>query len=119
VTDLLSAARQRRVTLVVAGAGYGKTTALAEIAATGQSRWVRVKPADAQAESLSARIAAALGESPSPDRSAIAAATGSDDRQLRLRRHGQARRNYADYARRMGELDVVPVALADAGSWRP
>jgi cellulose synthase operon protein C len=39
--------------------------------------------------------------------------------QLRLRRHGEARRRYAAYARRMGELDVVPVALADAASWRP
>ena len=68
------------MTLVVAGAGYGKTTALTEVAAMGASRWVRVRPADAQAESLSARIAAALGESPTPGRSAIAAATGSDDR---------------------------------------
>ena len=82
VTALLSAARQRRVTLVVAGAGYGKTTALAEVAATGSSRWVRLRPADAQAESLSAHIAAALGDSPSPGRSAIAAATGSDDRRV-------------------------------------
>jgi DNA-binding SARP family transcriptional activator/ATP/maltotriose-dependent transcriptional regulator MalT len=64
---------------VVAGAGYGKTAALAEVAAMGASRWVRVRPADAQAESLWARIAAALGESPSPGQSAIAAATGSDD----------------------------------------
>ena len=39
--------------------------------------------------------------------------------QLRLRRHGEARRRYAAYARRMGELDVVPVALSDAASWRP
>lgn len=46
----------------------------------GASRWVRVRPADAQAESLSARIAAALGESPARGGSAIAAATGSDDR---------------------------------------
>jgi DNA-binding SARP family transcriptional activator len=82
IAALLSAARHRRVTLVVAGAGYGKTTALAEMAAGGASRWVRVRPADAQAESLSARIAAALGESPSPERSAIAAATGSDDRRV-------------------------------------
>jgi ATP/maltotriose-dependent transcriptional regulator MalT/DNA-binding SARP family transcriptional activator len=80
VTSLLSAAHGRRVTLVVAGAGYGKTTALTEIAAMGASRWVRLRPADAQAESLSARIAAALGEPPAPGRSAIAAATGSDDR---------------------------------------
>jgi ATP/maltotriose-dependent transcriptional regulator MalT/DNA-binding SARP family transcriptional activator len=80
VTSLLSAAHSRRVTLVVAGAGYGKTTALTEVAAMGASRWVRLRPADTQAESLSARIAAALGESPAPGRSAIATATGSDDR---------------------------------------
>jgi DNA-binding SARP family transcriptional activator len=34
--------------------------------------------------------------------------------QLRLRRHGEVRRYYAAYARRMEELDVVPVALSDA-----
>jgi len=79
---LLTAARQRRVTLVVAGAGYGKTTALTELAAAGACRWVRVRPADAQAESLSGSIARALGESPSPEPSAIAAATGSDDRRV-------------------------------------
>jgi ATP/maltotriose-dependent transcriptional regulator MalT/DNA-binding SARP family transcriptional activator len=77
---LLSAAGYRRATLVVAGAGYGKTTALAELDAAGTARWVRLRPADAQAESLSAHIATALGEAPAPARSAIAAATGSDDR---------------------------------------
>jgi ATP/maltotriose-dependent transcriptional regulator MalT/DNA-binding SARP family transcriptional activator len=82
VTDLLAPARQRRATLVVAGAGYGKTTALTEIAATGPSRWVRLKPADRQVESLAARIAAALGEAPSAEPSGIAAATGSDDRHV-------------------------------------
>ena len=82
VTALLAAARQRRATLVVAGAGYGKTTAVGEVAAGGASRWVRLRPADAQAESLAALIAGALGESPSPGRSAIAAATGADDRQV-------------------------------------
>ena len=39
--------------------------------------------------------------------------------QLRLRRHGEARRRYASYARRMAELDVVPVPLTDAERWRP
>jgi DNA-binding SARP family transcriptional activator len=39
--------------------------------------------------------------------------------QLRLRRHGEARRRYAAYARHMAELDVVPVPLTDAASWRP
>jgi DNA-binding SARP family transcriptional activator len=82
VSALLAAARQRRATLVVAGAGYGKTTALAEIASAGASAWVRLRPADAQAESLAARLAAALGESSAGERSAIAAATGSDDRQV-------------------------------------
>jgi ATP/maltotriose-dependent transcriptional regulator MalT/DNA-binding SARP family transcriptional activator len=77
---LLSPVSYRRVTLVVAGAGYGKTTALAELDAPGTARWVRLRPADAQAESLSVRIAAALGETPVPARSGIAAATGSDDR---------------------------------------
>lgn len=87
---LLAAASYRRATLVVAGAGYGKTTALAEFDAAGTARWVRLRPADAQAESLSARIAAALGEAPIPARSAIAAATGSDDRiVLAERRAGQ------------------------------
>lgn len=57
---MLSAARRRRTTLVVAGAGYGKTTALAEATAAGPSRWVRLRPANAQAESLAARIAGAL-----------------------------------------------------------
>jgi LuxR family maltose regulon positive regulatory protein len=80
VTALLAPAWQRRVTLVTAGAGYGKTTAIAQVAADGLASWVRVRPADAQAESLSARIAAGLGEAPARDRSVIAAATGSDDR---------------------------------------
>ncbi|HEY2552456.1 MAG TPA: BTAD domain-containing putative transcriptional regulator [Streptosporangiaceae bacterium] len=80
VATLLSGALHRRAMLVVAGAGYGKTTALSEIASTIPSRWVRLRPADAQAESLSARIATSLGEPPSPGGSAIAAATGSDDR---------------------------------------
>jgi DNA-binding SARP family transcriptional activator len=39
--------------------------------------------------------------------------------QLRLRRHGEARRRYATYARRMAELDVVPVPLAEAGDRSP
>ena len=82
VTALLAPARSRRATLVVAGAGYGKTTALTDAAAAGASAWVRLRPADAQAESMAARVAAALGESPASEHSAIAAATGSDDRHV-------------------------------------
>jgi ATP/maltotriose-dependent transcriptional regulator MalT/DNA-binding SARP family transcriptional activator len=81
VRALLSAAHQRRTTLVVAGAGYGKTTALAEIAALSPTRWVHLRPADAQVESLAARIEGALGASPAGG-SPIAAATGSDDRHV-------------------------------------
>jgi DNA-binding SARP family transcriptional activator len=39
--------------------------------------------------------------------------------QLRLRRHGEARRRYAAYARRMSEIGVTPVALADAAHSQP
>jgi ATP/maltotriose-dependent transcriptional regulator MalT/DNA-binding SARP family transcriptional activator len=67
---------------VVAGAGYGKTTALTEISGLDPTRWVQLRPSDAQAESLSARIASALGASPAPEGSGIAAATGSDDRHI-------------------------------------
>jgi len=113
VTDLLSAAIQRRATLVVAGAGYGKTTALAAVAATRATRWVRVKPADAQAESLSARIAAALGDSPAPEPSAIAAATGSDDRRILAERRAAILCDLAEA--RPGELLLVIDGLEHIG----
>jgi ATP/maltotriose-dependent transcriptional regulator MalT/DNA-binding SARP family transcriptional activator len=82
VAALLATAWQRRVTLVTAGAGYGKTTAIAQVAADGPARWIRIRPADAGAESLSARIAAGLGEPPVAGPSVLAAATGSDDRMI-------------------------------------
>ncbi len=82
VAALFAGARQHRVTLVIAGAGYGKTTAIAEAVPSEASCWVRLRPADAQAESLSARIGIALGEQAPAERSAIAAATGSDDRRV-------------------------------------
>ncbi len=78
VTSLLSAAWRRRTTLVVAGGGYGKTTALRQVAAMGTSSWVTLRPADGLTETLAARLAAALGAPEDP--SALAAATGADDR---------------------------------------
>ena len=113
VTALLSAARERRATLVVAGAGYGKTTALAEVAAMGASRWVRLRPADIQAESLSARIAAALGELPSPGRSAIAAATGADDRRVLAERRAALLCELAEALK--GDLLLVIDGLENVG----
>jgi DNA-binding SARP family transcriptional activator len=97
ITRLLAAAYHRRATLLVAGAGYGKTTALAEIAATGTARWVRLRPADAQAEYLSARIAVALGAPLSRPGSAIAAATGSDDRTVLAERRAAELCELADH----------------------
>ncbi|MGI9007053.1 MAG: hypothetical protein ACR2FU_12815, partial [Streptosporangiaceae bacterium] len=55
VTALLAAARQRRATLVIAGAGYGKTTALAEVAAAGASAWVRLRPGEGPDEATVSR----------------------------------------------------------------
>jgi ATP/maltotriose-dependent transcriptional regulator MalT/DNA-binding SARP family transcriptional activator len=98
---------------VVAGAGYGKTTALAEITGMAASCWARVKPADAQAESLFARIAAALGELPAPERSAIAAATGSDDRQVLAERRAAMLCELAEA--RQGDLLLVIDGLEHVG----
>jgi ATP/maltotriose-dependent transcriptional regulator MalT/DNA-binding SARP family transcriptional activator len=39
--------------------------------------------------------------------------------QSRLRRYGEARRQHAIYARRMADLDVAPVSLAQAAEARP
>lgn len=38
--------------------------------------------------------------------------------QLRLHRHGEARRRYAAYVRRMADLGIAPVALADTAGRR-
>jgi len=80
IGSLLAAAWQRRTALVVAGGGYGKTTALREAASGGESRWVTLRPADGLTETLTARIAAALGAPLPEEHSALAAATGADDR---------------------------------------
>jgi ATP/maltotriose-dependent transcriptional regulator MalT/DNA-binding SARP family transcriptional activator len=87
VADLLSDMWRRRTTRVVAGGGYGKTTALRQAAAGGDARWVSLRTADADGEALAARIAGALGASWSTDRSALAAATGPDDRLGLAERH--------------------------------
>lgn len=50
------------------------------------------------------------------DEAAWAALLGA---QARLRRHGEARRTYARYVRRMGELDIEPMTFEEATRSRP
>jgi DNA-binding SARP family transcriptional activator/tetratricopeptide (TPR) repeat protein len=50
------------------------------------------------------------------DEAAWAALLGA---QVRLRRHGEARRTYARYLRRMGELEIEPMAFEEAARSRP
>jgi len=113
VAALFAGAGQRRVTLVIAGAGYGKTTAITEAAAPEASRWVRLRPADAQAESLSAHIAAALGERAPAGRSAIAGATGSDDRRVLAERRAALLCELADAVE--GDMLLVVDGLEHVG----
>jgi hypothetical protein len=61
VDGLLGDAWRRRVTLVVADAGYGKSTALMDLSDRGESRWLSLRPSDRDARVLVRRIEAALG----------------------------------------------------------
>jgi LuxR family transcriptional regulator, maltose regulon positive regulatory protein len=72
-TQVLEALTRRfdvPITIVVAGAGFGKTTALAQAirandaAPRGIDAWVSCEPGDEEAARLSAAILAALGRSP-------------------------------------------------------
>jgi ATP/maltotriose-dependent transcriptional regulator MalT/DNA-binding SARP family transcriptional activator len=113
VMSLLSAAWQRRTTLVVAGGGYGKSTALRDVAAMGASSWVTIRPADGLIETLSARLAAALGAPLPEDQSALAGATGADDRRGLAERHAALLCERAE--QRPGELLLVLDDLESAG----
>ena len=61
VERLLAGAWERRVTRVVAGGGYGKTTALRGLIADRTAGWLALAPADREVEALSARVAEVLG----------------------------------------------------------
>src|SRR6185312_15135651 len=76
VEALLARAWRQRVTLVAAGGGHGKTTALRRLAATGPSRWLRMRPVDGTVELLAARIAEALELGAIPGLADPAAGTG-------------------------------------------
>jgi len=80
VQALLAAAWGRRVTLVIADAGYGKTTALRALADAGPVRWLGLRPADREIEGLSARLATALALGPIAGLAAPTAAIGAEDR---------------------------------------
>jgi ATP/maltotriose-dependent transcriptional regulator MalT/DNA-binding SARP family transcriptional activator len=80
IDRLLGAAWERRITLVVAGGGYGKTTALRELASDGRSRWLSLKGADRTVESLAPRVAAALDAQARAAETVAVAALGAPDR---------------------------------------
>lgn len=80
VEALLARAWSRRLTLLIAGGGFGKTTALLGLADLGPVRWVGLRPVDREIELLAARLAEALGLGALPGLAAPAAAIGADDR---------------------------------------
>lgn len=82
---VLAGAWQRRITLVAAGGGYGKTTALRQLEVRGPVRWLELTPADRDIEVLAARLLGMLGSSgatPAPVPAIEgAAALGATDRE--------------------------------------
>ena len=81
VEALLANAWSRRVTLVTAGGGWGKTTALRALAGTGRCRWLGMRPVDREIELLSARLAEALELGAVAGVADPGAAIGAEDRQ--------------------------------------
>lgn len=86
VIELLRAAARRRVTLVAAGGGFGKTTALRD--ATAGGGWLALRQADRAVEVLAPRISAALGIEAPAGLSVRGGAMGAEDR--RALAEGQA-----------------------------
>jgi ATP/maltotriose-dependent transcriptional regulator MalT/DNA-binding SARP family transcriptional activator len=80
VQALLAAAWERRITVVIAGGGYGKTTALRALAQSGPVCWLGLRSADREIELLAARVADALGVGVLPGLATPAAAIGAEDR---------------------------------------
>jgi DNA-binding SARP family transcriptional activator len=97
--QLLEAAWERRVTLVVAGGGYGKTTALRQLTTGRPAHWLALTASDRQVESLSAHIAETLAAqsgdrtvitSPSTPGAVAGAALGASDRHGLAQAHAAA-----------------------------
>lgn len=77
---LLAGAWERRVTLVVAGGGYGKTTALKRLADAPSARWLALTAGDREVEVLASHISAAAGAGSESVAIAPSAAIGALDR---------------------------------------
>ncbi|HEX2301180.1 MAG TPA: AAA family ATPase, partial [Pseudonocardiaceae bacterium] len=60
LTDQLDAAAQHRVCLIIAGAGWGKTTAITAWADPARTAWLTLRARDARLEGLLPRLVAAL-----------------------------------------------------------
>jgi Flp pilus assembly protein TadD len=106
IEQLLAGAWERRITLTVAGGGYGKTTALRQLAASRPASWLALTAADRETEVLSAHVAAAIGLASDRGVADTAAAIGASDRQSLA--EGQATR----HLRRLLERDPY-----DADAW--
>jgi ATP/maltotriose-dependent transcriptional regulator MalT len=114
VEALLAGAWGRRVTLVVAGGGHGKTTELRGLAATAPSHWLGIRPVDGEVELLATRIAHALELGAVPGLADPAAAIGAEDRQGLA--EGQAAVLCEALARRDADLNACDVARSDSFS---
>ena len=104
IERLLEGSWERRVTLVVAGGGYGKTTALRQLTAGERSRWLSLTAADRDVAVLAGRVAQAVG-APSAGVGAPVAPIGAADR--RGLAEGQAGAICESLDSREGELLLV------------
>lgn len=115
---MLASAWERRVTLVIAGGGHGKTTALRALADTRPVRWLGLGQADRGIEGLVARLAQTLELEDVPGLAVPTAPIGAEDR--RGLAEGQAAVLCESLVRRGGETllvldDIDQLTDADAG----
>jgi ATP/maltotriose-dependent transcriptional regulator MalT/DNA-binding SARP family transcriptional activator len=80
VDALLAGAWTRRATLMIAGGGHGKTTALRALADTDPVCWLALRPADREIEGLTASLAKALDLESIAGLVAPTAPIGAEDR---------------------------------------
>ena len=104
IERLIDGVWERRITLVIAGGGYGKTTALSRLASE-RSRWLGLKAADREVETLAARVAHAVGAASHPGVAAPSGAIGATDR--RSLAEGQAAVICESLDSRQGEMLLV------------